>query len=62
MGNCLFLGPLSRPMPTAQRWSWGWMRFLMIEVPLCMNNFPLKVPVSSPGSLKRLRGTGVPHL
>ena len=29
------LGPCSRAMPRALRWSWEGGRFLMIEVPLC---------------------------
>ena len=32
--NCLLLGPYSRPMPRALRWSWGRGQFLMSEVPL----------------------------
>jgi hypothetical protein len=29
--NCFLLGPCSRPMPGALRWSWGGRLFLMSE-------------------------------
>ena len=42
--NCVLIGPLSRTMPRALRWSQGGMLFLMSEVPLCTPRFAALSP------------------
>jgi hypothetical protein len=37
MRNCTLPGPYRRPMPGVLEGSWGGRRFLMGEVPVCVN-------------------------
>jgi hypothetical protein len=52
--KCLLLGPFSRPVPRALRWSWGGGRLFMSEVPMkdsCTGRWPRAgLPPSQPYS------------